>query len=101
MCLERNYLDADHDEAYRFSGWNSYSFSKRQELMRMDGYNLSYEIQCIGGWDEIDVEAPSEIIQAFHDSKPHRDIMRKSSGVELIGIGFVKGCTVIVFGSER
>jgi uncharacterized protein YkwD len=99
ICREKNYLDADHDEGYRFSGWNSYSFSKRQELMRMIGYNLSYEIQWQGGPEEL---YASEVIQEFHSSEEHRKIMsRKSDGSKLVGIGFVKGCTVIVFGSER
>jgi len=98
ICREKNHLDADHDEGYRFSGWNSYSFSRRQELMRENGYNLSYEIQWQGGPEDLDADY---VIQAFHNSIEHRKIMAsKSKDRNIVGIGFIKGCAVIVFGSE-
>jgi uncharacterized protein YkwD len=99
LCKEKNLYGVGHDEIHRHVNWNSYSFSQRRDLMRKSGYELSAEIQIQNSLDEID--APG-VIQSFHDSPSHREIMRsRSENDKLVGIGFINGCSVIVFGGER
>ena len=96
LCRERNLFMVGHDEIHRFPNWNSYSFNQRSSFLEKVGYPVYGEIQWQGGPIEID---PKEIIDGFHSSPPHREIMRNRKS-NLAGIGNVGGCTVIVFGNE-
>jgi hypothetical protein len=96
LCRERNLLMVGHDEVHRFPNWNSYSYSQRVLFLVKSGYDIDGEIQWQGGPIQID---PKEIIDGFHGSPPHREIMCDRES-KLVGIGNVGGCTVIVFGNE-
>jgi uncharacterized protein YkwD len=96
LCREKNIFEDNHDENNRHSNWASYSFDKRCSLLGKSGYEVYGEIQWQGGPIEIDSK---EIVDGFHGSPPHREIMRIKKS-KLVGIGNVGGCTVIVFGNE-
>jgi uncharacterized protein YkwD len=96
LCREKNIFEDNHDEKHRHPNWKSYSFDQRASLLEKSGYQVYGEIQWQGGSIEVD---PKEIVEGFHSSPPHRNIMR-NKGSKMVGIGNVGGCTVIVFGKE-
>jgi uncharacterized protein YkwD len=95
-CTEREVWIYDHDEKYNLPDYNEYSFDQRSKMIRSESVLVDGEIQSQGLTDG---NSAAEIIQAFHDSPPHREIMRKKSS-KLVGLGVVNGNTVIVFGNS-
>ena len=96
LCRERNLFMVGHDEVHRLPNWNSYSFNQRMAFLRKEGFDSEGEIQWQGGPIEINAK---EIIDGFHSSPPHMEILRNRKS-KLVGIGNVGGCTVIVFGNQ-
>ena len=96
LCREKNIFENNHDENHRHPNWSSYSFDQRCSFLEKVGYRVYGEIQWQGGPIQIDQK---QIIDGFHGSPPHREIMRNKKS-NLVGIGNVGGCTVIVFGNE-
>ena len=96
LCDKRNIFMTNHDEPHRFFQWNSYSFDQRISLLAKEGYDAYGEVQWQSGLSDFDSD---QIINAFHISPPHRNIIKSRKG-KLVGIGYVEGCTVIVFGNE-